>query len=411
MPLNRLLRDAISYAAYGVIVGSGLANASHEKDDELRDQPGFAHVFRPEGSPLIEGEILRQPQLANTLKILSGKGLKSFYTGVLADCIAMDLKAAGSLLTREDLARHAVRVADPLTLHMNGVDLYNHPPPSQGMISLLILAIYDQIKADRTDSFDHVHRLVEATKLAMQIARAANIGDPSAMPEPACKILEHADLTQLAAGVDPGRAAPWAGPGQAGDTVWFAAADADGRVVSAIQSLYFEFGSGVVLPETGFVWQNRGSSFTLEADAWNALEPGRKPFHTLNPAIAKFHDGRVMAYGAIGGEGQPQSQAAIFTRYAHDNMPLQSAVSAPRWLLGRTWGASSISLKVEERFDSDLIDALKAAGHDVEISPAYSDIMGHAGAIVRRPDGVLEGQPIHAAKEASHRISMLLCRL
>ena len=186
------------------------------------------------------------------------------------------------------------------------------------------------------------------------------------------------------------RALPWPQPPQWGDTCWFGAADARGQVVSCIQSTYFEFGSGVVLPDTGITWQNRGSSFRLVAAGWNALKPGRKPFHTLNPALARFDDGRVMAYGTMGGEGQPQTQGAVFARYAR-GVDLQDAISAPRWLLGRTWGEETTSLKLEDGFAPDVYDGLAAAGHQVERVGAPTATMGHAGAVVRHADGRLDG--------------------
>jgi oxamate amidohydrolase len=170
------------------------------------------------------------------------------------------------------------------------------------------------------------------------------------------------------------------------------AVDREGRAVSFIQSVYWEFGSGVVLEDTGVTWQNRGISFSLDQAALNALEPGRQPFHTLNPSMALFDDGRVMPYGTMGGEGQPQTQAMVFTRYARFGYSLQQAVSEPRWLLGRTWGDATTTLKLENRFPPDLVDELKAAGHDVEmLREAYSDTMGHAGALVRHPNGRIEG--------------------
>jgi gamma-glutamyltranspeptidase/glutathione hydrolase len=170
------------------------------------------------------------------------------------------------------------------------------------------------------------------------------------------------------------------------------AADASGLAVSYIQSLYWEFGSGVVLPRTGVLMQNRGASFSLEGDALNPLEPGRLPFHTLNPALAVLDDGRVIAYGSMGGDGQPQTQAALFTRHVSYRQPLERAIDAPRWLLGRTWGSTHTNLRLESRFDGNLIDRLLAAGHDVEVLPeAYSDLMGHAGAVVLHPNGTLEG--------------------
>jgi gamma-glutamyltranspeptidase/glutathione hydrolase len=147
----------------------------------------------------------------------------------------------------------------------------------------------------------------------------------------------------------------------------------------------------VVLPTTGVLMQNRGASFSLDSGALNALEPGRLPFHTLNPALAALADGRVMAYGTMGGDGQPQTQAALFTRHVQFRQPLDRAIDAPRWLLGRTWGAAQTNLRMEARFDGDLIDRLVAAGHDIEVLPeAYSDVMGHAGAVVLHPDGTLE---------------------
>jgi gamma-glutamyltranspeptidase/glutathione hydrolase len=170
------------------------------------------------------------------------------------------------------------------------------------------------------------------------------------------------------------------------------AADASGLVVSYLQSLYWEFGSGVVLPRTGVLMQNRGASFSLEGGALNVLEPGRLPPHTLNPALAVLADGRVIAYGAMGGDGQPQTQAAIFTRHVRYRAPLMRAIDAPRWLLGRTWGATHGNLRMEARFDGALVDRLLSAGHDVEmLAEPYSDAMGHAGAVVLHPDGTCEG--------------------
>jgi len=170
------------------------------------------------------------------------------------------------------------------------------------------------------------------------------------------------------------------------------AGDSSGLVVSYIQSLYWEFGSGCVLPRTGILMQNRGASFSLDPKSINALAPGRRPFHTLNPALASLKDGRVMAYGTMGGDGQPQSQAAVFTRYVTFRQSLDKALDAPRWLLGRTWGSAHTNLRMESRFDGSLIDRLISAGHDIVVlDEAYSDTMGHAGAVVLHPDGSLEG--------------------
>jgi gamma-glutamyltranspeptidase/glutathione hydrolase len=167
--------------------------------------------------------------------------------------------------------------------------------------------------------------------------------------------------------------------------------DKNGLAVSFIQSIYHEFGSGVVLPRTGINWQNRGASFSLDPAHLLALKPGKKPFHTLNPAAARLHDGRTMVYGTMGGDGQPQTQAAVFTRHVVFGQPLQTAVTAPRWLLGRTWGHTTDTLKLEQRFPQSVVDSLRARGHEVEVLLPFDETMGHAGALVRHPDGTLEG--------------------
>ncbi|WP_298167744.1 gamma-glutamyltransferase [Novosphingobium sp.] len=392
LPMERLLRDAITHAEAGVAVTAGQAAIAAAKGPELRAQPGaYAATFEPEGRPLQAGDVLRQPVLAETLRRLCEEGLESFYSGPLAEDIAADLEALGSPVSAADLAAHAATRAEPLTTRIRDAQLWNSAPPTQGFASLLILALFDRLEASAADGFDHVHGLVEVTKQAF-LLRDRHVGDPAFTGFDFQGLLDDAAaLDALAAKIDPAGALAWPQPPQWGDTCWFGAADGEGRVVSAIQSTYFEFGSGLVLPRTGITWQNRGSSFRLAEHGWNALKPYRKPFHTLNPALARFDDGRVMAYGTMGGEGQPQTQAALFTRYARFGVDLQAAISAPRWLLGRTWGDQSTTLKLEDGFAPDLYAALEAAGHAVERVGPLTATMGHAGAIVRHADGRFDG--------------------
>lgn len=383
LPLSRLLAEATAYAREGISITAGGAANALAKGPELRVQPGaYAQVFEPEGRPLAEGDRLRQPALAQTLERLARDGLDSFYRGDLALDIAADLAALGSPVAAQDLAAHRAQDTQPLSVAVKGATLFNHQPPTQGIASLLILALADRLDLGADSSFAHVHGLVEATKQAF-LWRDVHCGDPAYMQaDPRALLADGAALDAMAARIDPARALPWPQPSQQGDTVWFGAADKDGMVVSVIQSTYFEFGSGLVLPRTGITWQNRGASFRLAADGWNALKPGRKPFHTLNPALAHLPDGRVMAYGTMGGEGQPQTQAAVFSRHIWQGTPLAQAIAAPRWLLGRTWGEDSTSLKIEEGFEEALYIALAQAGHQVERVPANSSMMGHAGGIV-----------------------------
>ena len=392
LPLRLLLEEAIQLAQNGVPVTQSGATVAATKDAELASIFGYADTFRPNGRPLQVGDTLAQPALARTMERLAENGLQDFYSGSLAKDIADDLADAGSPLSAADLENHAAFETCPLHLKAFSADIHNFPPPTQGLSSLLILALYERIRADKADGFDHVHRLVEATKKAFSLARKIGIGDPRHMTEVAQDVLDDtARLDRIAAEIDLDAAAPWPEQTQAGDTTWFGTMDKAGWCVSAIQSTYFEFGSGIVLPKTGITWQNRGASFTLAEDGWNTLEPGRKPFHTLNPALALFNDGRRMVYGTMGGEGQPQTQAAIFTRYAQYGVALEDAISAPRWLLGRTWGETSTSLKLESRLDPALIAQLGAAGHETETLPDYSETMGHAGALLRHPDGSFDG--------------------
>ncbi|MEK9797423.1 MAG: gamma-glutamyltransferase, partial [Alphaproteobacteria bacterium] len=330
-----------------------------------------------------------QPRLAATLARIAEAGTDDFYRGDLARSLAAELDAVGSPVSGDDLAAHVAQVVEPLSLKIGSGTLYNMRPPTQGLASLLILGAFDRLACGAPDGFDFVHLLVEATKGAFAI-RDAHITDPAHMDPPPEAFLDTDTLARLAGAVDPVQASDWRRGGTESDTIWMGVIDRDGNAVSFIQSLYWEFGSGVVLPGTGITWQNRGASFALDPAALNPLAPGRKPFHTLNPALARLNDGRIMSYGTMGGEGQPQTQAAVFSRIVRYGMPVQEAITAPRWLLGRTWGTDSTNLKIEPRFGDGVIDALVEAGHDIEIVEPFSDLMGHAGALVRRPDGMIE---------------------
>jgi gamma-glutamyltranspeptidase/glutathione hydrolase len=390
LPLDLLLGAAIRHAREGSPVSRGQAHLTADKLTELRDVPGFAAVFLPDGAAPKPGTLLRQPALAATLDHLAHAGLDDFYRGDVGREIAADLARIGSPVVRADLERARASVADPLEVGLQAGTLYNTPPPTQGLASLMILALFERLRVTVAESFDHVHGLIEATKRAFA-ARDRVITDPARLPHPVARYLDPKFLDLEAQKIDRRKAARWPAPFGGGDTVWMGAADASGLVVSYIQSLYWEFGSGCVLPATGVLMQNRGASFSLDPRALNALAPGRLPFHTLNPALAALKDGRVIAYGTMGGDGQPQSQAAIFTRHVLYGAPLDRAIDAPRWLLGRTWGSSHTKLRLEARFDGNLIDRLMSAGHEVEpLDEPFSDLMGHAGAAVLHADGTLE---------------------
>jgi len=387
-----LFADAIHYAEHGIAVTRSQNATTAAKLSGLLGVHGFDETYLVNGAPPAIGSVFYQKRLGATLRRLAQAGLDDFYRGELAASFAHDLAAAGSPLALEDLRLHQAQWHTPLALKHTLGTLYNMTPPTQGLVSLLILGILDALDIGKTDpaGADYVHLCVEATKQAFAI-RDRTITDPAYMRADAQSFLEPAAVRALAENIDRKRAAPWgAGKGPA-DTIWMGVVDGEGRAVTFIQSTYHEYGSGVVLKDSGIVWQNRGCSFSLDDRALNALRPLRKPFHTLNPALALFDDGRSMVYGNMGGDGQPQSQSAVFTRYALFGMNPQQAVSAPRWLLGRTWGQTSDTLKLEARFPAEVVEQLKAYGHEVEVLQAWDETMGHAGAIVRHANGVLEG--------------------
>ncbi len=392
LPLTRLLADAIDYAEQGIPVTLSQASNTAAKRGELEALPGFADSFLPLGRVPEVGSRFKQPRIARVLAQLARDGLDSFYRGALAEEIAGDFKAVGALLAQPDLASYHPRECAALSVELQCGTAFNMVPPTQGLVSLAILAMLERagIEHVAADSADHIHLCVEATKQAFRL-RDAYLTDPAEMALAPAELLDAGRLSELAAAISQGKALPWGSKSESGDTVWMGTVDASGLAVSFIQSIYHEFGSGVVLPATGINWQNRGASFSLERGHLLALRPGKKPFHTLNPAAARLHDGRVMVYGTMGGDGQPQTQAAVFSRYVWFQQELQQAVSAPRWLLGRTWGQLSDTLKLESRFDPAIVRDLSSRGHVVETLRDFDETMGHAGAIVRNADGILQG--------------------
>jgi oxamate amidohydrolase len=386
LPVAELLAPAIKQAREGVEVSRHLAINIADASRELKDVPGFAETFLIDGKPPLQGARLHPSALAETLDHLAHAGLDDFYRGDIAREIAADLDRVGSPVTRADLERCRAVEAAPLSVALPVGTLWNTAPPTPGLMALMILAIYDRLGVKEAESFDHLHGLIEAAKRAIAV-RDRVLTDPARLPHPLDRYLTPAFLDAEAAAIDRRRAAPWKAHEEVGDTIWMGAADASGLVVSYIQSLYWEFGSGVVLPQTGIVMQNRGMSFSLDRSALNVLEPGRLPLHTLCAALAVLRDGRVMAYGSMGGDAQPQVQGAVFSRHGLHRQPLERAIAGPRWYVGKTWGKAIGSLVVEARLDGNLIEQLMSAGHDVVLT----DAIGHAGAVVLHPDGSMEG--------------------
>ncbi|MGB1026440.1 MAG: gamma-glutamyltransferase family protein, partial [Rhodospirillaceae bacterium] len=270
LPLATLLRAAERHARDGIVVTGNHADCLTAKLDGLKDVPGFAEVHLPDGRPPRERELFKQPALARTFARLAAEGLDSFYRGSLAETHAGFLKRTGSPLRLEDFAGFDAEIVTPLSTEISAGRLFNMTPPTQGVSSLMILALFDRLGVTEAEGFDHLHGVIEATKQAF-LRRNAELGDPDGMAQPAQEWLNPEALEPLLARIDRQTALPWPYPAQDGDTVWMGAIDSDGCAVSFIQSVFWEFGSGLTCPETGVVFQNRGAGFSLEENGDTAV--------------------------------------------------------------------------------------------------------------------------------------------
>ncbi|MEM0910716.1 MAG: gamma-glutamyltransferase family protein [Pseudomonadota bacterium] len=387
-PLSELLGTAINQAQWGIEVTQSLEDASAKTFDEMAQYEAFQQ-FLMKGKVLKKGKIVKLPLIANTLKKLVENGLDDFYRGDIAQQLSNDLAQVGSPIQLQDFNDYEATLVEPLSMKTSKGTLYNLPAPTQGIASLIILGLYDKLQSNVSDDISHAHLVVECTKQAF-IKRNQYLTDGSRLKVDLNEFLQSSALDEMASEISMQRALPWPYPASIGDTVWMGACDNEGRMVSYIQSLYWEFGSGIVSPSTGIVWNNRGTSFTLEEGSLQQLQPGLQPFHTLNPAFAELDDGRRISYGTMGGEGQPQTQATFFSRYVYQDTPLKDAIAKGRWLLGRTWGENTNNLKVESDIAEQISETLIDKGHEVELVAPNNEMMGHAGAIALFPDGSIE---------------------
>ena len=391
IPLDMLLSSARDLAKTGAPVSASEARYIIKERADVMAVSGFAtHFLGKDGAAPERGTIRVQSKLGAVFEQLAHAGLQDFYRGDIAHEIAADLEKVGSPVTREDFRRYHAKWRNPLSIRLNGVSLYNNPPPTQGLASLAMHGIFARLEAEKPESFQHIHGLIEAAKQAYFLRDQVVTDYDRLTTEPADSLTD-AVLGKHASRIRMDRAASWPLAKDDGDTIWMGAMDASGLAISFIQSIYWEYGSGVVLPRTGILWQNRGMAFSLDEKALNPLEPGRRPFHTLNCPLAVFDDGRILSYGAMGGDGQPQFQAQVYFRALRYGLSLSEALDRPRFLFGKTWGKPSATLKVENRFEPSLLRRLENAGHEVElIDKPYADMFGHAGMLMLKPNGRIE---------------------
>lgn len=399
---KELFASAINYAKNGFPVSTSLnywsivnVDPSDQEFRNLQRFPEFAKIYLKNGNnPYQTGEILKQSDLAKTLELIATKGAKEFYEGSIAKKIVADLQANGGLLTLQDFKDHKANWVKPISVAYRDTVAYNLPPNTQGMASLEILNILNNfdLKSMGEGSADYYHVIIEATKQSFA-DRDKYLTDPEFANIPLDYLLSAQHGKDQANQINLTTAATSVKPlDPKGDTVWLGVVDKEGNAVSLIQSIYHDFGSGIVPADTGVLLQNRGSFFSLDKNHINALAPHKRTFHTLNPAMLTKNGKPYLIYGTMGGEGQPQTKAALVTRIVDFGMTPQQAIDAPRWLYGRTWGASSNDLKVEGRIPAKVTDELIKRGHPIKIVDDYTDTMGHAGAILVNPEtGVYQG--------------------
>ena len=393
LSLRQCLNAAITYAREGYPVSAGQAQFTRNTAKILGRYEDTRNAFIPQGRLPEVGDIMRFPGMAETMEAIARDGRAGFYEGAVRDEIVRSLTAVGGDWQASDLSNYHGTWSEPISTTYRGYTCYQHPPNSQGFAHLMILNILERfdVAALRTDRAAYIHLLVEATKLAFR-DRDRYLTDPAFSDIPLDRLLSKEYAAELAKQISFDSALSHEPEPMGQDTTCTVVVDRDGNAASIIQSLYHEFGSAFVAGKTGILLQNRGSFFSLDENHVNRLEPGKRSFHTLMPGML-FRDGKLdLVYGTMGGEGQPQTSTAVVTRYVDFNHDVQTAVDNPRWLYGRTWGDTTRALRVENRFDEEVFAWLRKRGHQVEITEAWCDFMGHAAAIkVDHRTGVLSG--------------------
>ena len=354
---------------------------------------GFERVYRPLGRPWQPGEVVRLPALAATLERLAEAGFDDFYEGDVAARQCRGLADAGSAIDAADLRDHESTWTEPISTDYRGVRVTTHPPNSSGIVALELLNILETFEPPPAEAFGPsgcadpgwIHLGIEASKLAMA-DRDYHLTDPEFADIPTEHLMSKAWAAELAARIDPSRAArpPEATSPRGGGTIYLATVDADGSAVSLIESNYMGFGSGVVDPETGIHYQNRGSYFSLDPAHPNVLAPRKRTLHTLMPGML-FRAGETAPWivtGSMGGDAQPQIHAQVVSALVDCGVDVATAVAAPRWFVEPAdHFAPPLEVRAEPRFAPGVLAALAAMGHPVTETEPFDGGLGHAHAI------------------------------
>ena len=395
LSMKECLEPAIEYAKEGFPVGRSLAKFSEVALTLLRTYPSTAKVFLKQGvAPYMKGDTMKNPDLGETLEKIAEHGMDAFYKGEIAEKVTDFLQEHGGLLKKSDFARHQATWEDPIEVQYGDRIVIAPPPNSAGMVTLQILGMMDHL--DITSMKGHEEKFIDAFTRATAFSfmdRDEFLDDPDFNKVPTDVLLSKEYFKERVKKMhDPALGPPENGYANKGDTTFSCAVDDEGNAVGVIQSLYWEWGSGIVAEGTGMMLQNRGTYFSLDRKARNRLEPRKRPAHTLTCSMVFNNDKPEIIVGAMGGDGEPQTQALIIMRLLNQGYSVQEAIDSPRWLLGRTWGEDVRGLRLEGRYDKQIAEKLKDLGHvNVTMIENFSDLMGHAQAIRIWPDRIEAG--------------------
>lgn len=376
LPMSELLAPAIAYADEGFPVTEFIADLWQENVESREEYPGIKEVYMPGGKAPQTGDVFRNPNLANTYRLIAEGGRDAFYKGEIANKIDAYMAEQGGFLTAEDMAAHTSEWVTPMSTNYRGYDVYELPPNGQGIVALQMLNILEgyDLRGMGFGSAEYLHTLIEAKKVAYE-DRAKFYADPEFYNFPVDTLLSKEYASERRTLISDSQAAKIYPAGDAvlekGDTIYLTVADSDGNMVSLIQSNYGDLGSGMTPEELGFQLQNRGQLFSLKDGHANVYEPGKRPFHTIIPAFATRDGKPWLSFGVMGGSIQPQAHAQIIVNLVDFDMNLQEAGDAARM---RHTGSSQPTDEVmtdggtvylESGITADVRNALEEMGHKI----------------------------------------------
>ncbi|GAA4719708.1 gamma-glutamyltransferase [Brevibacillus fulvus] len=390
LPLSEVLQPAINYAENGFPLSPTLAhywNLAYNKFKKTLTGPEFENWFKtfaPNGRAPQVGEMWRSPGHAQTLRSIAETKAESFYRGELAEKIDQFSREHGGFLRKEDLAAYAPKWVNPISVNYKGYDVWEIPPNGQGLVALLALNILKGYEFAEKDTVETYHKQMEAMKLAFADG-LKYITQADKMSVSVEDLLSEAYAVERRALIGEEALQPEPGEPARSGTVYLAAADGEGNMISYIQSNYMGFGSGIVIPDTGIAMQNRGHNFSLDPTHDNRLEPGKQTYHTIIPGFLTKDGKPVGPFGVMGGFMQPQGHVQVVMNMVDFHLNPQAALDAPRWqwMEGKT-------VEVEPQFPNHIARNLARKGHDIKVALSTGGF-GRGQIIVRNEDGVLIG--------------------